>query len=384
MKKIHILEESKLLLEAIYNTAGTDHPSYYDEKTDTWYEANWDSDYGFPFGFWPVNDGGQMEFSVGDEGTTHANACGKAARIYCNEILNEQVSEDISAITDKIYDLKSDIAEYGYVYNEASHTYVDAEGDEVIDLYNEADDLVSELSFMRDYDYVYELLTQAIVYGNEIDEEQLERNIIDRLINDNNFTDRDGIDLALQDVGTNFQYYFESGNSEGRIWPEREMIGFYETEQPDPQHLLYILQLLSNNSEVGVDYDDMLNYYMVFEDWRNNGTVTCCTIADYVDGNYGPESYEEDEDEFEDDEPTQYARDGKTVFVPHLANQDQKREFFKDFRNTRDQAVYAPREKGAGSLAAYHAMRYPYGESKDKIGKIVTEVINNMIKGETK
>jgi hypothetical protein len=137
-----------------------------------------------------------------------------------------------------------------------------------------------------------------------------------------------------------------------------------------------------------VTYEDLLQYNMVFEDWRNDGQITACTLSDYIDGNYGPSSYEdeEDNDEYDDEEENeiQYARDGKTQFIPHLANQAQKREFFRDFRNTRDQAVYAPRERAAGNLARYHAMRYPYGENKQMINNVIKEELNKLIKGELK
>ena len=179
------------------------------------------------------------------------------------------------------------------------------------------------------------------------------------------FTNRSGIDAALNSVGMTFNQFFEMGENEGRIWPNKEMIGFYSTEQPDPERLMSILyDLAENNPHDSITVEKMLQYTMVFEDWRNDGEVTACTLGDYIYGNYGPESYEEN------DEPTQYARDGKTVFVPHLANQDQKREFFKDFRDTRDRAVYTPREKGARTLARYHALRYPFGESKKGSKKI--------------
>ena len=56
------------------------------------------------------------------------------------------------------------------------------------------------------------------------------------------------------------------------------------------------------------------------------------------------------------------------------------RAFFKDFRDTRDKAVYVPREKAAGNLAAYHAMRYPYGENKERINQIIKEVIDKQLK----
>ena len=178
----------------------------------------------------------------------------------------------------------------------------------------------------------------------------------------------------MQQIGMDFNSFFEQGRNEGRIWPKDNLISFYETEQPDPDTLMDILRDLSQNDEIGLSYQEMLDFIIIFEDWRNDGEVTACTVSDYIDGNYGPESYE-DEDEGE----IQYARDGKTQFVPHLASPEEKREFFKGFRDTRDQAVYVPREKGAGSLARYHAMRYPYGENKKKLGKIIREEIKKLM-----
>jgi hypothetical protein len=189
------------------------------------------------------------------------------------------------------------------------------------------------------------------------------------------FTDKNGIDQALEEIGSDFDSYFESGRNEGRIWPQLGMIGFYTTEQPDPQTLTVIMRDLANTGIV--TYEDLLQYDMVFEDWRNDGEITACTLSDYIDGNYGPDSYEDEEEN-----EIQYARDGKTQFIPHLANQAQKREFFRDFRNTRDQAVYAPRERAAGNLARYHAMRYPYGENKQMINNVIKEELNKLIKGE--
>ena len=373
MKKIHITE-SQLLTESYYPEAGTDFPRFYDEKTDTWYEAQWNGDYGFPFGFWPNDWEGYNEvFSVGDAWSTHENACGKVAREYYSDILYEQVGEDVSTIAERVNDIMSNIKEYGYEWNSDSEVWMSPDGDE-IDLWDEADNLAGDLRFVTDYEVVHDIIVEAIENDGNIDESALSEDIMDRTFDGQDFTNRDGIDRALESIGDNFQDFFERGNSEGRIWPEKEMIGFYPTEQPDPQHLLYILGLLSKNDEIGVDYDDMLNFHMVFEDWRNNGEITCCTVSDYVDGNYGPYSYED-----EDEEEIQYARDGKTQFVPHLASPEEKREFFKDFRNTRDQAVYVPREKGAGSLARYHAMRYPYGENKKKLGKIIREEIKKLM-----
>jgi hypothetical protein len=67
------------------------------------------------------------------------------------------------------------------------------------------------------------------------------------------------------------------------------------------------------------------------------------------------------------------------VFIPHLAKPEEKFNFFKDFRKARDNAVYVPREKAAGSLAAYHAMRYPFGENKKRIWKQVSEEVDRVL-----
>lgn len=42
-------------------------------------------------------------------------------------------------------------------------------------------------------------------------------------------------------------------------------------------------------------------------------------------------------------------------------------------------AVFVPREKGTSSLARYHALRYPYGENKKKLGKIIREEIKKLM-----
>lgn len=358
MRRIHINENQLLEIANVnYPQAGTDFPHFYDEETDTWYEASWNDDYGFPFGFWSDDYYGNNQiFSVGEAWTTHINACGKVAERYFIDAIYEQVNEDVDMITDKASEIYNDINNYGYTYDEESDVYVSEDGDE-INLYNVADDLAYDLKSFSDMVKVYNILVNVISNDGNIDEQTLTDEILEAVSSEQDFTTQEGINNALELIGDNWQNFFERGCNEGRIWPRLEMIGFYETEQPDPERLLYILKLLSQNEEIGVSYEELLNYHMIFEDWRNDGGITCCTISDYVDGNYGLESYD-------DEEEVQYARQGKTQFVPHLANQDEKRAFFKDFRDTRDREVYVPRERGAGNLARYHALRYPYGENK--------------------
>lgn len=378
MKKIHILE-SQMLNEGNWNgefEAGTDHPYFEDERTGQSYEANWDDEYGFPFGYWPEEYNGNDIFSIGDAYTTHVNACGKMAKKYFYNAKKEIMEEGISYFTDALEDLVNDFKQYGYTYNEDIDIYVSSDGSDEIDL----DEWLDENNYSLDNERAKQIAIDAINGGSIPYADELAEEIASNEAEYYDFTDKNGIGNALEDVGSSFEGYFESGRNEGRIWPQLEMIGFYTTEQPDPQTLTDIMRDLANTGIV--TYEDLLQYVMVFEDWRNDGQITACTLSDYIDGNYGPDSYEDEDDEEENE--IQYARDGKTQFVPHLANQAQKREFFKDFRNTRDQAVYAPRERAAGNLARYHAMRYPYGENKQMINNVIKEELNKLIKGELK
>lgn len=380
MKRIHI-KESKL--NEIYSDrwdfeAGTDNPHFEDEKTGEVYEANWNSDYGFPFGFWPIDYNGTMEFVIGEPWTTHVNACGQCAERYFNDLMHEEIDDAAYQLSDAIESFASDFEEYGYQYNEDDDLWVSSDGSDERDL----DDFINEIRDQVDspvdtYSYIKEFVENYTQGNKNIpSSSEIYEYLSDNLAEGYDFRDQQDIDNAMKEIGMDFYEYFEKGNSEGRIWPEKEMIGFYSSEQPSPEELENILSLLSRQLNIAIS--SLYQYHMVFEDWRNDGTITACTIQDYIDGNYGPESYEDLDDE--DDTPIQYNNGQKTVFIPHLANQQDKFNYYRDFRNTRDRAVYAPQERAAGNLAAYHAMRYPYGESKNKIGKIIREEINSIIK----
>ena len=363
MKKIYLREEQE-------NRAGTDFPHYYDPNTDTHYEGSWNTMYAYPFGYWPVDYNGTEMFCVGDAYEMHSNACGKAAERYFMDCMMEQVEESAYNLETNLSTFVDELNDYGYTYNEETDFYVSADGSDEFDLDDKVDE-ISEGVYSIDYDYIKECVENAIENRTYPSEQDITDHALETYSSEYDFSCKEGIDEAMEQIGMDFNSYFEQGRNEGRIWPKDNLISFYETEQPDPATLINILEDLSQCDEIGLTYYDMLQFIMIFEDWRNDGEVTACTVSDYIDGNYGPESYEDDDEDGE----IQYARDGKTQFVPHLASPEEKREFFKDFRNTRDQAVFVPREKGAGSLARYHAMRYPYGENKKKLGKIIREEI---------
>ena len=363
MKKIYLREEQ-------YNQAGTDFPYYYDPKTGECYEGTWNTMYAYPFGYWPIDYNGTEMFCVGDAYDMHSNACGKAAEKYFMDCMTEQVEESAYNLEINLSTFVDELKDGGYTYNEETDFYVSADGSDEFDIDDKIDD-ISEGVYSIDYGYIKECVESAIENFTYPSQEEITEYALEKYANEYDFTTKEGIDEAMQQIGMNFDTFFEQGRNEGRIWPKDNLISFYETEQPGPNTLMNILQDLSRCDEIDLSYQEMLNFMMIFEDWRNDGEVTACTVSDYIDGNYGPESYEGDEEDGE----IQYARDGKTQFVPHLASPEEKREFFKDFRNTRDQAVFVPRERGAGSLARYHALRYPYGENKKKIGKIIREEI---------
>jgi hypothetical protein len=319
-----------------------------------------------------------MEFAVGEPWTTHANACGQCAERYFMDTVTERLGDQVNQIVEGLNGLINDFKDYGYTYNESEDVYYSSDGTITMDrddFVNQVNDEVYEEA-LDSREYVVELVEEFLENGEIPSSDEIERHLYDMVTSEYDFTSQRGIDDAMQQLGMDFYQYFEMGNTEGRIWPEKEMIGFYESEQPTPEGLEEVLYELQSQTDLKVE--DMLQYHMVFEDWRNDGTITACTVQDYIDGNYGLESYEDLDDE--DDTPIQYNNGQKTVFVPHLANQQDKFNYYKDFRNTRDRAVYAPKERAAGNLAAYHAMRYPYGESKKKIGKIIREAIDNIIK----
>ena len=373
MKKIHITEER-------FNQAGTDFPRFYDEETDEWYEGSWDGMYALPFGYWPTDYYGNNEmFCVGDAYSMHSNACGKAAERYYMNVLSEEITSEANTLEDLLSDFVDDLKTHNYHYDEETDMYVSEDGSDEFDIDDKTDELMDEL-YKIDSGYVRECVEYAINNLEYISASEIEEHVMNSYVDEFDFTDKNGIDEALEQIGDSFDAFFERGRNEGRIGPDNDLISFYETEQPDPRTLVSILGDLSRCDEIGLTYEQLLDFTMIFENWRDgDGDVTACTVADYIDGNYGHEV--EDEEENEEGQEIQYAKDGKTQFVPHLASQDQKREFFKDFRNTRDQAVYAPREKGGnGTLAAYHAMRYPYGENIDRrLNKIIKEEISKLL-----
>ena len=350
-----------------YNEAGTDHPYFKDENTGEIIEADWDDGEGFPFGYFPVKSDGELEFCVADYGETHAQACGVAAKLYFDDVTAD-MSYDVAnevyySLTDFFEEFKND----GYTYNPDEDAYFSADGSSKLVWEDFVDKVMENIysEFGDTYTVVVELVRDFLENGTEPSFEQVQEVLLHN-VEDYEFYEKDDIDRALEVIGSDFDDFFEDGRLEGRIWPEKGLISFYLTEQPNPQELEDVIYDLADY--MGVSYEYFMDFFIIYEDLDDGCIVKMCTVDEYINGPQEPDK--------------QYARDGKTVFVPHLANQKDKFNFFKNFRNTRDKAVYAPREKTAGSLARYHAMRYPYGENRKRLLQIIDEEIKKILKKE--
>ena len=343
-----------------YNEAGTDHPFYRDKVTGKEFEANWNDGDGFPFGYWPVDSEGNKEFCVADYGETHAQACGIAARKYFYDKINDIAYDAADEICSALHDFFQGFNERGYKYNEEEGMYVSADGEDKLDIDNCIDQVMDYVynDFPESYTVVHDFMEEFLTDGTVPSFDDVQEKLLENVDN-YSFYERDDIDRALELVGTNFSDFFEEGRSQGRIWPDKEMIGFYDVAQPTPEEMEEIIYDLGEY--MGEPYEYFMNFHYIYEDWDDDDyLIKMTTIDNFINSDV-------------EKADKQYAKDGKAVFVPHLANQQDKFNFFKGFRDTRDRAVFAPREKGAGTLAAYHAMRYPYGEERDVNGNLIRE-----------
>ena len=181
------------------------------------------------------------------------------------------------------------------------------------------------------------------------------------------FATYEGASRGLDDLcGMSFDGFFQDGYLQGRIFFDSKILGFYYT--PSPDDLDSVLNELSRVFRT-ISYNELLNYHIIYEDNNDGFEVKCMTCQDFING-----TNEEDSDG--EEEPQNYERKGRQ-FIPHLASPEEKREYFKNWRQNRDQVKYAPITRALGSVARYNWLRHPYGESIDRINKIVSEAVKN-------
>lgn len=358
------------------NRTGTDFPAYLDERDGVMYSASWDSSYGFPFGFF------YDKFYIGGAYTMHT----ECARLGLIDHIRSFIEEDYGPYWEDARNLEAeldDLAELNYTYNEVDDEWVDKDGrslsfeeivDEILeDMYN--------MSYTCAKGYV-----ESVLNGGEIpDYSAILEDMEEYIISDNNLDEegisREDLNMAVETIlGRNFDEWFEDeGCLRGRIYPNDSIISFYESEQPDSNELGEIVQLLSQ-SNIGLSYDEIMNFEIIYADFDDNYKPYGCKVHEYISRTFGKDEPQKNDDR-------QWRR-GTTKFIPHLASPEQKKEYFKDFIKNRDEGIYVPMERAAGNIARYRAMRYPYGESKtidsNKVKKILREQIESFTKHCTK
>lgn len=339
--------------------AGTDHPLYADDNVEI--ECLWNEGDAIPFGYW-IGGSGELEFFVGDNGCMHTNPCGKAAREYFVACHSENIEDDAAIVDEAIDNLIDILRDGNYHYDSENEEFVSEDGSDTItidDYYY--DEIEGNLYNSQSEEYIKNILFKTAIGKINPTVEEIENHFkesIYDLADEYDWETAKGIDEGLQYVDSDFDSFFGDGELEGRVWTYQSVISFYEGQQPTPKELNVICKKLSNN--IGVDYNYLLNYYIVYK--NDDDEVKACTVFDYIKGNNN-----------ENETSNKEKRKG-AVFVPHLANYKDKRNYFDNFLKDRAQNKYVPIEKKYGSLAAYHAQKY-----QESIKRIINNVINEHI-----
>ena len=339
--------------------AGTDHPLYADDNVEI--ECLWNESDAIPFGYW-IGGNGELEFFVGDNGSMHTNACGKAAREYFIACYSENIEDDAAIVYEAIDNLIDILRDGNYHYDSENEEFVSEDGSDTItidDYYY--DEIEGNLYDSQSEEYIKNILFKTAIGKINPTLEEIENHFkesIYDMADEFDWETAKGINEGLQYVGSDFDSFFVDGKLEGRVWTSQSVISFYEDQQPTPKELNVICKKLSNN--IGVDYNYLLNYYIVYK--NDDDEVKACTVFDYIKGNNN-----------ENETSNKEKRKG-AVFVPHLANYKDKRNYFDNFLKDRSQNKYVPIEKKYGSLAAYHAQKY-----QESIKRIINNVINEHI-----
>lgn len=339
--------------------AGTDHPIYADDNVEI--ECLWDESDAIPFGYW-IGGSGELEFFVGDNGCMHTNACGKAAREYFIAYNTENIEDDAAIVDEAIDNLIDILRDGNYHYDSENEEFVSEDGSDTITI----DDYYYDEIEGNLYNSQFEECIKNILFKTAIEKinptiEEIENHFKESIYDMADVFDWEtaiGIDEGLRYIDSDFDSFFQDGQLEGRVWTSQSVISFYEDQQPTPKELNVICEKLSDN--IGVKYNYLLNYYIVYR--NDDDEVKACTVLDYIKGNNN-----------ENEKSNKEKRKGST-FIPHLASQKDKRDYFAAFRANRDKNVYAPIEKKYGSLAAYHAQKY-----QESIKRIINNVINEHI-----
>lgn len=253
---------------------GTDFIRYHDKKTDTWYEANWNSDYRTAFGYWPADENERLQMFVADNNNTHEVVCCKAAQSYCENVYFAQVYEYncVDTIIEKIDELISDIDEYNMHYDEDNDEYVSNDETYSFNIRDEYDSLIDDMPIPIDD---FSSFFADSINNRQAPSYQEVEQIFQEFFDDSyDFSCKERAEIALQDIcAISYNDFFGKGETCGAIFPSHELIGFYDgTEPRDGYEMKQVIYDLSKAAEIGLE--ELLNYFYVFPYDGNYEQVT--------------------------------------------------------------------------------------------------------------
>lgn len=367
-----------LIQEQVEPQAGTDFPCFVDEKGNI-YDAAWDTGAAYPFGYWPIDaEGTDYHLFVGSQCSTHSEPALQAARQYINSLMESEAEEDADTIEMCLEDLYGDLYNYKlFQYDEDEDALIATDGSgEKRPIETVIEDILRQLrTFLDEKYYIQKYVWDVITKGEYPPKEDISADLMEMFDVENEIQDISDVNSFLGIYASDFDGYFQMGALQGRVWLDQDLFSFYST--PSPRELSQVIhdlpQALTTVGEDNWTVNDFLDFHIIYNDYNydtDKETVNMKTVGEFI-GATKPKAQSSQEG------PLQMQASGRQ-FIPHLASQDEKRKFYSQYRQNKDQTLYAPISKALGSVAKYNWLRHPYGENKERISQIIREELERM------
>lgn len=365
-----------LIREYVEPQAGTDFPCFVD-KNGNIYDAAWDMGAAYPFGYWPIDaEGNDYHLFVGSQCSMHSEPALQAAKQYINSLVENEAEEDADTIEMCLEDLYGDLYSYKlFQYDEDEDALIATDGTgEKRPIETVIENILEQLrTFSNEKYYIQKYVWDVITKGEYPSKEDISADLMETF--DDEIQDISDVNPFLGIYAANFDEYFQMGTLQGRVWLDQDLFSFYDT--PSPQELSQVIhdlpQALTTVGEDNWTVNDFLGFRIIYNDYNydtDKETVSMKTVGEFI-GATKPKAQSSQE------EPLQMQASGRQ-FIPHLASQDEKRKFYSQYRQNKDQTLYAPISKALGSVAKYNWLRHPYGENKERISQIIREELERM------
>ena len=352
---------------------GTDNPWF---EGDVYLNGRWSDSDAYPFGYFdrsPAYNYGQS-FFLGKRGGMHSTCAGMAIKDWCEDFANEEAEYYTEEIMSKIGDYESE-EEY-YETDEEKYEYLLS--------------LLKDTPCPRD---VVNAIANMVIDGR-YSEQDITDIVYDKILPE--YTEYNGKDITDLDVkemcgffgqcGYNFESYMSEGTSTpGRIWLDKEFVSFYNGYYPSSSEMNDIITNLAREfryTSQNVTMEMLMDFYVIipYEDYVKTeyGTevhegVKCCTVEEYIEGVPFKNEDNDEEKEDSDEENVEPQKPKKMELQLHLLPSEKKWRALKAYRDSQDRKYNIPKEKAAGTVARYNALRYPYSESLKRGNQVLSE-----------